>query len=290
MLDDGGDDEGGIIFSKKGTRRTRNRGELDVISRCPLSLARHKEDGPLSRCPLSLARRCFPLVNPVLFSSPEVPEEEMVKRVLERAEKAKAAGEETRGDDDEATIKKRLETNKNECEPIVKQYENEKDVFFKIDGEKPANAVWRDVQGKIRVGRFLSGDRGIFPVNPAAGLLVERTTSQMISHQFSQNSTIHDFGKIMQIFVLQLFEKAIRTAYPPPAKASNKEPTERKLPDMTKIGDIDPNTTRYSFVCKVLKQEPHHKVGRGGTKHHMGRMRRTTCNMYLIRKNCPPPS
>ncbi|CAD7926739.1 unnamed protein product [Amoebophrya sp. A120] len=78
----------------------------------------------------------------------DVPEEEMVKRVLERAEKDAEKGEK-RSDDTPEGVKKRLETNLKECAPIVKMYED-KSLLKKIDGNRKPNEVWKDVQAAMR--------------------------------------------------------------------------------------------------------------------------------------------
>mmetsp|Transcript_22639 Transcript_22639/g.57350 ORF Transcript_22639/g.57350 Transcript_22639/m.57350 type:complete len:621 (+) Transcript_22639:585-2447(+) len=85
-------------------------------------------------------------VRKVLFF--DVPDDEMVKRVLARAEKDAEKGEK-RSDDTEEGIKKRLATNKKECEPIVKMFE-ENGKLLKVDGSKSVKEVWSTVQSTIR--------------------------------------------------------------------------------------------------------------------------------------------
>merc|ERR1712194_361964 len=74
-----------------------------------------------------------------------VSDEVCVQRVLERAEKAT----EKRTDDTADGIKARLETNKKECEPIVKKFED-MGKLVKIDAEPKPNEVWKTVQKTIR--------------------------------------------------------------------------------------------------------------------------------------------
>jgi len=58
----------------------------------------------------------------------DVNEDLVVGRILERSKK------ESRGDDDPAILKKRFETNRRECEPIVKMYREKCNNVIDIDG------------------------------------------------------------------------------------------------------------------------------------------------------------
>merc|ERR1712187_364774 len=77
----------------------------------------------------------------------DVPEDVMVDRVLKRA---KEGGPGARADDTEEVVRKRLKTNANECEPIVKLYED-KGMVQKLDGSKPVEEVWDVVKKAVQV-------------------------------------------------------------------------------------------------------------------------------------------
>merc|ERR1712050_520312 len=80
----------------------------------------------------------------------DVAEDIMVKRCLNRYNAAKDAGEIVREDDaDPKVIKKRLATNRSECEPIVEMYKA-KGMVYELDGGLEMEDVWKSVQKSVR--------------------------------------------------------------------------------------------------------------------------------------------
>ncbi len=77
-----------------------------------------------------LSEKGNPLAAVILF---EVDEEELVGRLNTRVEQAKAAGQEVRADDNEETLRNRLQVYRNQTAPIIPYYEAE-DMLSRVDG------------------------------------------------------------------------------------------------------------------------------------------------------------
>lgn len=77
-----------------------------------------------------LSNKGNPLSAVILF---EVDEEELVNRLNTRVEQAKAAGQDVRADDNEETLRNRLQVYRNQTAPIIPYYEAE-DLLFRVDG------------------------------------------------------------------------------------------------------------------------------------------------------------
>ena len=88
-------------------------------------------DAWLKVCPAE-----FATVQGVMYFS--LQEEEMLKRCFARAEADKAAGKAGRGDDSAEVMKKRFETNRKECEPIVELFRSGKGGFGPASASAPS--------------------------------------------------------------------------------------------------------------------------------------------------------
>lgn len=73
----------------------------------------------------------------------------LVERLNNRIRQAQEAGEEIRSDDNEATLRKRLETYKTQTAPIIPYYEG-KNLLKKVDGMQTIEDVTAQIQGYIR--------------------------------------------------------------------------------------------------------------------------------------------
>lgn len=75
----------------------------------------------------------------------QVPDEDLKKRVVKRAEEAKAEGKEPRADDNVETITKRLKTYWEQTAPVLPYYKKQ-GIHKAIDGTKAIEAVTEDLK------------------------------------------------------------------------------------------------------------------------------------------------
>lgn len=88
-----------------------------------------------------LSEKGNPLAAVILF---EVDEEELVGRLNSRVEQAKAAGAEVRADDNEETLRNRLQVYRNQTAPIIPYYESE-DLLSRVNGMASIDDVSSEV-------------------------------------------------------------------------------------------------------------------------------------------------
>ncbi len=73
----------------------------------------------------------------------------LVERLNTRIRQAQEAGEEVRSDDNEETLKSRLEVYRNQTAPIIPYYESE-GLLFKVDGMAPIEDVSEQIEGFLK--------------------------------------------------------------------------------------------------------------------------------------------
>jgi adenylate kinase len=78
-----------------------------------------------------------------------VDEEELVNRLNSRIRQAIDAGQEVRSDDNEETLRKRLEVYRNQTAPIIPYYEAE-GMLQKVDGMKPIDFVTQEIKAILK--------------------------------------------------------------------------------------------------------------------------------------------
>jgi adenylate kinase len=78
----------------------------------------------------------------------QVPDEELKKRVVKRANEASAKGEQPRADDNLDTFTKRLDTYWKQTAPVLPYYKS-KDIHKSIDGTKAIEFVTEDIKSLI---------------------------------------------------------------------------------------------------------------------------------------------
>ena len=96
-----------------------------------------------------LSNKGKPLTAVILF---EVDEDELVGRLNTRIAQAKEAGQEVRADDNEETLRNRLEVYRNQTAPIIPYYEAE-GILKKVDGMQAIETVSVEVDGILSAAR-----------------------------------------------------------------------------------------------------------------------------------------
>lgn len=92
-----------------------------------------------------LDNKGVPLTAVIYF---EVDEEALVSRLNSRVEQAKAAGQDVRADDNEETLRKRLEVYRAQTAPIIPYYEAE-DLLSRVDGMASIEEVSRAIADQL---------------------------------------------------------------------------------------------------------------------------------------------
>ena len=81
-----------------------------------------------------------------------VDEDELVGRLNTRIRQAKEAGQEVRADDNEETLRKRLEVYRNQTAPIIPYYEAV-GIMSKVDGMAPIDDVSEQIDGFLKAAQ-----------------------------------------------------------------------------------------------------------------------------------------
>lgn len=96
-----------------------------------------------------LAAKGKPLTAVVLF---QVNEDELVGRLNSRIRQAKEAGQPVRADDNEETLRKRLEVYRAQTAPIIPYYETS-GLMKKVDGMAPIEDVTEQMEGFLKAAK-----------------------------------------------------------------------------------------------------------------------------------------
>ena len=80
-----------------------------------------------------------------------VDEEELVKRLHNRIRQTKEAGQEVRGDDNEETLRSRLQVYRNQTAPIIPYYQKNS-LLKKVDGMQPIGDVSASIRSILEAG------------------------------------------------------------------------------------------------------------------------------------------
>ncbi|CAD7949403.1 unnamed protein product [Amoebophrya sp. A25] len=188
----------------------------------------------------------------VLYFS--VSDETCVKRVLERAEKS----DEKRTDDTEEGIKKRLQTNKKECEPIVDMYEKE-GKLVRISGEGKPNEVWKEVQKQIKA--FEDAIRTEYPPPPRPQKKEsEKAADAEAGGKDGEGKKRRKRGGRNRGKGNSEDGVTKETSTSTAEDAAPKKGKGKKAPaNWIKVEEIDPNSRRCNFFAKVCGEPKQHE-------------------------------